>query len=734
MNIRPFALGGAFFLSGAAALLYQVVWQRLVAFQTGIGIYSVALIVAAFLFGLGIGSHLGGTLSARLSARDALLAFGLVELLVGGFGAASGWFYYDLLYVRFSWLYLPHWRAALLHALTLGAPTTLMGLSLPLLVRASVRDTESASATIARLYGVNVIGAATGALCGPWFLIRYLGIAPALHVAAAANVLAGAIALLALRGASAAREETGPDAPVAAVPGPIAGWALLYGLTGFCALALEIVWFRVFEVAVKPTAYTFGTLLAVYLLGAGAGTIAAGGRRARDPLTAFLLLQCGVFAYAAVAVIALTRFGPEAPGAGWYLPYWNGTSSYNLVGPVHWEPLLLLYVLLPALLFGPATFLMGASYPVLQQAVQDDPRASGRKVGLLQAANIAGCVAGSLVVGLWALTALGSAGTLRLIVLLGALVALVGVRRSPRVFVPAALALVALALLLPGERALWLRFHGADGQDALVEEDATGVAALVPGPARWSLWAGGRLHSNIPYGGLHTTLGAAPALLHPNPEHIAVIGLGSGDTAWGAGCRRDATRRLTVFEIYASEGRLLDRFAGRPDAPPEVAQLLRDPRLDLRIQDGRNALLRSAAVFDVIEMDALWPTAAYAGNLYSYEFFALCAQRLRPHGTMCVWAPSRRVRASFAAAFPNVLSLADDAVLIGSAAPLRVHMRDWMRRLQADDVQEYLGERRAAELLRAVRSAHPMDPEPGGESVLNRDLYPRDEFGMKTVR
>src|SRR6188768_431725 len=130
----------AFFLSGAAGLVYQVAWQRILALETGVGIYSIALIVAAFLAGLGVGSEMAGRLSARLSPRGALRAFAAVELAVGLFGLASSRIYYDWLYVHLGWLYASPGRAAFLHLASLGLPTALMGMSLPFLVRAMVAD------------------------------------------------------------------------------------------------------------------------------------------------------------------------------------------------------------------------------------------------------------------------------------------------------------------------------------------------------------------------------------------------------------------------------------------------------------------------------------------------------------------------------------------------------------------------------------------------------------------
>ena len=162
----------------------------------------------------------------------------------------------------------------------------------------------------------------------------------------------------------------------------------------------------------------------------------------------------------------------------------------------------------------------------------------------------------------------------------------------------------------------------------LVDEDATGVAALARRGDTWLVYVNGKEHSWIPFGGAHSTLGAGPALVHPEPRSVAVIGLGSGDTVWAAGCRSETTS-LVVFEIAAPQPRLLRRLAAASELP-QLAQLLSDPRLRISIEDGRNAIARSTETFDVIEADALWPHVGYSGNLYSVEFFERCAAKLRP--------------------------------------------------------------------------------------------------------
>jgi hypothetical protein len=285
--------------------------------------------------------------------------------------------------------------------------------------------------------------------------------------------------------------------------------------------------------------------------------------------------------------------------------------------------------------------------------------------------------------------------------------------------------LLVLAVALPGQRALWLRLHGSDPRGpALVQEDATSVCALVPRGEAWNVFVGGRGHSWLPFGGMHTALGAAPAIVHPAPVDVAIIGLGSGDTAWASACRSE-TRSLTVFELAAPQATLLSALAAREDLP-ELRRFLQDPRLRLRVADGRNALTLAGQRYDVIEADALWPDAAYSGNLYSVEFFARAARRLKPGGMMCTWAPTDRVYGSFTRAFPYVVGTSN--VLIGSHQPIAIEREAWRARLSVAEAT-YLG-RRAPQLAALLDELRPLNV--GGRAwrrhEANEDLFPRDEF------
>ena len=729
--------GFLFVLSGVAALIYQVAWQRILALHGGVGLYSVTMIVAAFLAGLGLGSHVGGVASARLSRRAALRAFMVLEVAIGVAGALSPFVYYDWLYPLASPLPSPSWQAGLLHFAALMPPTALMGMSLPFLVRATVADVESAGRIVGTLYGCNLVGAAIGAAGGTWMLMPWLGIRGAVMVAAVANLAAGTGAWWMLRAGDDLTEEGGarPGASVEEPGGrPLALWLGLYGLSGFTALSLEILWFRLVDVAVKSTAFTFGTVLGIYLLGSAAGCLLTAPRvaRLRHPLRAFLLIQVALLVYSAAVVVALGLFPPGTAGLGWFDTYW---ARYGGFAPGHERDAMAmfrLYGLLPLVLFGPPTVLMGAAFPVLQRAVHDDPRVSGRNVGYLQAVNILGCVAGSLLVGLVGLQTLGTAGALRGVMLAGQAFPVIGMWHYGRAFVWPSMALLVLTAALPGQDSVWRRLHGVTGRVAAhVLEDATGVVAVTPelgvGGRRWRLSINGKGNSWFPFGGVHTTLGAAPVAVHSAPVDIALIGLGSGDTVWAAASAAHA-RRLTVFELSAPQPSLL-RLLNDADVLPDLQALLGDPRVQVVVADGRKALAAGAERYDVIEADAVFPSAAYSGHLYSVEFFEIGASRLKPGGLMCTWAPTARIRSSFCQVFEHVLAIGDGDILVGSDEPITWDPDAWQARVRG--AREHLGEARVAQVAASLARARRLTGCRAPNADVNRNLFPKDEFASR---
>jgi hypothetical protein len=285
---------------------------------------------------------------------------------------------------------------------------------------------------------------------------------------------------------------------------------------------------------------------------------------------------------------------------------------------------------------------------------------------------------------------------------------------------------------MPSRQRFWARLHGHDSAAAdpvLVDEDAAGVGALTLNPwqaGEWQLSCNGKGQGALPFVEGHTLLGAVPAILHASPREVAIVGLGTGGTAWAAACR-SATASVTVYEIFGAQRRLLDAFHRLEQYPP-LEGFLRDPRVRLEVADGRNALEHSPRQFDLIEADPIFPDRAYSGNLYSVEFFLRCAHKLKPGGLMCAWAPTARIYASFHGAFPHVVGLENRAIVVGSNDPIPIEVETWEARATSPAVVAYLGEDLAQEVRKRVRKCKPLVRIGRRAVELNHDLFPRDEF------
>jgi spermidine synthase len=249
--------------------------------------------------------------------------------------------------------------------------------------------------------------------------------------------------------------------------------------------------------------------------------------------------------------------------------------------------------------------------------------------------------------------------------------------------------------------------------------------------------ANGLGQSVLPYGGLHTVLGALPALIHPSPVSIAVIGLGSGDTVFGFGGRPE-TQRIDSIEILAAELTALRQFDAR-DGYPALRMLLADPRVRHQMTDGRLLLSRASRKYDIIEADALRPTSAYAGNLYSIEYFRLLRSRLERDGLAITWTPTERVINGFVNVFPYVLVF-HDSLALGSESPILFDRTQVVQRLQHAFTRDYY-RRGGVDIDTLINDFLKDEPKSFGPDFdrtaltdVNRDLFPKDEFAVSSKR
>ncbi len=716
--LRPF-LFAVFFGSGASALLYQALWQRLLSLHAGMDLFSVTVVVAAFMAGLGLGNLAGGTVADRLTPRGAVLAYGLAELIIGGFGLVSP----TLLY-RWYPAISPHLGSTAstfaFHFGLLCLPTFLMGSTLPMLSRAVVNE-ASIAPEIGRLYGINTVGAAAGAIAtaGPWILAR-TGLEPIVFGAAVLNALAGlgALGLYSRLPGSTAAVRAPASTPPRAIP---LGWLVTYGATGFIALGLEVVWFRLLNVMMSSNTYTFSRLLAVYLIGLGLGAVLGARllKRVVNPELTFLWLQLAT-GFAAMLGPVLVARGIEVFGYPTLLPVRN-----------LWAPLVTLLA---------PTLLMGVSFAVIQAVVSKKLEQVGRSTGALLFANTLGCVAGTLLTSFIFLDVLGTPATLTLLACGSAAFGVVAAvrltgRRRVATLGGIVVGAVALGALLPSNQRFWQLLHEADGLGFIVREDQSCVTALVEKqPGRQTLFISGEVQNGVPFDDFHIRLGWLPPLFHPSPKKALVIGFGAGSTPFGVAAD-PRVERVDTIEICGSEYPLVRSLTAQPGFA-EVQQLFADERVHLQTRDGRKHLVDSTERFDLIITDTLLVRSSHSGSLYSVEFYELVKSRLAEGGLLAQWAPTDRTLRSVAQVFPHVLRVGGpepgmkDNFFLASLHPITADVALIASRLEATRKAGLSDQQRQA-LDRFVQglSVEPAEPTPPDADV-NHDLFAKDEYGQ----
>jgi spermidine synthase len=649
-----------FFLSGATALVYEVVWLRMLGLVFGHTVHAITTVLAAFMAGLGLGSALLGRRAARF--RDPIRVYGLLEV---GIGLACGlvpvliWlasFVYVGLYrgLAMSYTVFGFVQFVLVFALLL-IPTTLMGGTLPVLSQAAVRTDSAIARTVGTLYAVNTFGAVVGVFLSGYVLLPALGNRATLVVAVVANLAVGitAIAFSRTRGDSQAEahRKTGSVAAVSAsAPGipaarDIGAWFTLgaLGVSGAISMVYEVAWTRALAQVIGSSTYAFSAMLLAFLLGIAGGAALYSLRWARPSVSVagFAAIQCGIGLAAAAALMLFGQFPDLVVRA---LAVSATPAFVNMMQFV---------ISAGALL--PSTLLIGATFPC---AVAVWARASGRTgedVGYVYAASTVGAIVGTVATGFMLVPAYGVQASIKLGILLNlllavalsiasigvpgmrrwgtlgtALVAAVGVMliqpwnlrtmsSGPAIYAQVIRPGPSLDESLAGREVIFYR----DGASATVSvtRDGDHVALRVNGKTDASNGP-----ADMP---IQLMLGHLPFLLHPHPRTVLVIGLGTGISA--SAVARHPIERLDVVEIEPAVVEASRFFAELN------GDVLKDPRVRLTIADGRNFLLTTSNRYDVIASEPSNPWLSGVAPLFSLEFFQLARRHLRPGGIMVQW-------------------------------------------------------------------------------------------------
>ena len=735
MPLRALALC-CFFLSGATGLLYQVLWARMLGGVIGNTHFSITAVVAVFMGGLALGSHLGGRAADR--SRNPLRLYGILVLGVGILCLLVP-LLISLAEPVFARLYgpwegdpeaLPLLLCRLLFCVTvLLGPTTCMGATLPVLSKFLTRKMSRVGMSIGRLYTVNTLGAFFGAALTGFFAIATLGLWGTTALAVIIDVLIGLVVIYAARGLDskpATPPETSTDEgkprPVkeASIPFDVRLCVFCFGVTGFANMLLQISWTKALIPTIGNSTYAFSLIVTLFILG-----IAIGGAvmswlvdRLKRPLLTLGLIIAVKGLLVSATIPALGRF-----------PLW-GARLFDQADEPTYGGFLWIKLLMVAALVLPCTLLMGTVFPLVSKIRTLALERVGNAVGSAYFSNTMGSILGTLAAGFLFVPIFGevfhtlyiSAALNLLVGLALTWVATVGLK-LPRAI---ALALTLLSLIplwtmrphawdrdsdywhpaimslgaysyysgayykdrgnkvvMPIEelidqtkRGNEILFHkvGLHAEVTVVKHPLKGTALRISGKAEASVKPDGSYTQDLPH---QIMAGHLPMILHPDPKRVLTLGLGCGVTL--GTLTTHPVRLIDNLEISrevieAARIHFHKANRGALDNHPKVRDV---------VGDGRNHLQFTTETYDVITSVPSNPWIAGIGNLFTTEFFEICRRRLAVDGIICHWIHKINLRSqdlktvirTFTTVFGEHAQLWDlgyDCLLIGSRSPLRL--------------------------------------------------------------
>ncbi|MEN9232135.1 MAG: fused MFS/spermidine synthase, partial [Thermostichus sp. DG02_5_bins_236] len=637
-----------FFLSGFAALVYQVLWVRQLGLLLGSTAQAAALTLAIFFGGLATGGWFWGRKGSRM--RLPLAGFGWLEvgvalMALSHFGLLGAYHrIYPTLYgILGHSPVLDTLLKALLAATLLFPASFLMGGTLPMMVQHWVRDDLGRSRQRALgpvgslLYAVNTAGSAMGALVAGFVLPLVLGFQTTYLLGVGLDLGVGvASILLAQRNPDWVSKSFSPKERDTGIPAAKSSAASVFITalalgSGFATLGIEVVWTRLFAQVLQNSAYTYALVLTTFLLALALGS-----------LHAHLLSRWQRLAPEGILEILLVLAGVAAAASPWVFYRVTQGLSY-LGGTLGWGAYVARVATVAGVVMLLPGVLLGSVLPYLLRVLEALPGQAGERVGRLIAFDTTGAILGSLLTGF---VLLPSLGTWRSLLLLAGVYPLVLLGMSLHYLRKAGILLsvaLGLGILAWGSWQLptWQTVtFGAGPRDSLVEvqEGSHATVAVV------DLAQGGRaIRVNTYYTlgssrNLHLERNQAviPLMIQPKIERVFILGMGTGISAGAA--LAFPVKKVVVCELLPEVVDL-----ARKHFTPWIMGLFEDPRVTIYAEDGRNCLSRSRDTYDLIISDLFTPWERGTGYLYTLEHYHMAAQRLEPNGVYVQWIPLYQV-------------------------------------------------------------------------------------------
>ena len=671
-----------FFISGAAALIYEISWARQVGLLFGHTIHAAGVVLASYFAGMAVGYLIGARWSRRVAPLRGY-AFAEVVVAVWAFlipillNASEGSSVMAVLtHDSFFWQTLS--RVVFSFLLLLPA-TVALGITLPMIAvvcsshgSGNLSDPKN-TMRVAWAYSLNTAGALVGVCLATFYLLVHAGVTTSSYIAAVLSVVCALIALVLQKAMPPRLVGSGArDASPADLNGePLMSGRALLGLaaaSGFGTLGLQVLYTRMFSLVFHNSTYTFGIVIAVFLaaLALGAAVVGALQRRLSTRRLAGWVSGFGAIATVASVVLFIEFTDLE------YFSYGDSFSTY-MMGAVG----------LVTLVVGPPILLLGMLLPLIWKM---EGGQAGDAVGWLTAVNTMAAALGALSasflllpwVGLWeSFALLGSLFAVCSVTLLWRSFNRLGVVAGGILFVLAAVSAlrspveVEYAREKLGER-LIQRWNSPYGWIDAIQIERNGIYKIRQ-----------NLHYRFGKTGSNTRefrQAHIPLLLHPDPEDVLFLGLGTGLTAGGS-ISHEEVKRIDIAELIPE---VVDACRLLADHNFNVID---HPRTDVYVDDGRHYLLGTTRRYDVIVSDLFVPWESESGYLYTVEHYEVAKQRLKTDGIFCQWLPLfqlgegefEAIADSFASVFPNVtiwwaeLAGSKPVVgLVGSNGPLKV--------------------------------------------------------------
>jgi len=659
MTARTRLVALLLFGSGFCALIYQTTWLREFRLVFGVSTAATAAVVGVFMAGMGLGGIFLGRRSER--APQPLRFYANLEFAIAVTAACS-----PILILAVRHLYIVLGGTATLGvffgtiirlafaAVIVGAPTFLMGGTLPAAVRAATSGEDRERRAVGFIYGANTLGAVAGACAGTFYLFENIGDRLTLWLAAIANILI-ATAALKLSGRSDDLEGVTKVSTVRAHDSESLiinrRFVLIAAaLVGFAFFLMELVWYRMLAPLLGGSTFSFGLILAVALLGIGFGGIAYGTLFRRRAISLqFFAMTCASEAFFIALPYAL---GDRIPLLAMLLRPLStlGFQGY-LLG---WTALCLIVVF-------PGAFVAGIQFPALIALLGEGKKLVGSQTGAAYAWNTIGALAGSIAGGFGFIPLFSAPGVWKLVTILlaalGAFTALFGLwQKSIRWGATIAPTLVSLAgismLATTGPTAFWRHSEIGVGHLVKLQGSPNEMQELILGVRRRTIWETDGIESSVALtsnglafilngradgsaksdAGTQIMIGMIGAALHPHSTKALVIGLGTGSTAGWLGVT-SGIERVDVVELEPAIVNVAERCS------PVNQNVLRNPKVHLTFGDAREYLLTSREKYDIIVSEPSNPYRAGIASLFTREYYQAVDRCLSRDGMFFQWLP-----------------------------------------------------------------------------------------------